>query len=88
MPAICTKQKMVQDDSNSAARQKAYARAVVMHIDVTQLRVMEQERLHAKKEEQRIITKAILTGQERERNHIGRELHDNINQLLTGTKYT
>ena len=87
MPAICTKQKMVQDDSNNAARQ-SICRAVVMHIDVTQLRVMEQERLHAKKEEQRIITKAILTGQERERNHIGRELHDNINQLLTGTKYT
>ncbi|HNP21813.1 MAG TPA: PAS domain S-box protein [Panacibacter sp.] len=70
----------------TALQDKAYAGAVVMHIDVTQLRVMEQERLHAKKEEQRIITKAILTGQERERNHIGRELHDNINQLLTGTK--
>lgn len=65
---------------------KEYSGAVIMHIDITELRILEQERLKAKTEEQKIITKAILTGQERERNYIGRELHDNINQILTGTK--
>lgn len=28
----------------------------------------------------------MLSGQEKERNHIGKELHDNINQILAGTK--
>ena len=37
-------------------------------------------------EEQKRITLAILQGQEKERNYIGRELHDNVNQILAGTK--
>ncbi len=32
------------------------------------------------------ITRAVTRGQEIERNYIGLELHDNINQLLAGTK--
>ncbi|MBS1512465.1 MAG: hypothetical protein JST86_16595 [Bacteroidetes bacterium] len=36
--------------------------------------------------QQRRILRAILTAKENERRHIGAELHDNINQLLSGTK--
>ncbi|MDP1810681.1 MAG: PAS domain-containing protein [Sediminibacterium sp.] len=36
------------------------------------------------KEEELIIAKASIEAQENERNYIGRELHDNINQILTG----
>lgn len=36
------------------------------------------------KEEELRITKAAIEAQESERNYIGRELHDNINQILTG----
>jgi two-component system, NarL family, sensor histidine kinase UhpB len=42
--------------------------------------------LKAKIDEQKKITKAMLMGQEKERNHLGEELHDNINQILAGTK--
>ena len=35
---------------------------------------------------QKNITKAILKAQENERNHLGEELHDNISQLLAGSK--
>lgn len=66
--------------------EKEYAGAVVMHIDISEIRRLEQERLKAKTEEQKKITKAILRGEERERNHIGQELHDNVNQILVGTK--
>lgn len=57
-----------------------------MHIDISELRKLEEERLIIKMEEQKKITKAMLIGQEKERNHIGQELHDNINQILAGTK--
>ncbi len=50
------------------------------------LRRMEQERLEQKVEEQKKITRAMLRTQEKERNAIGTELHDNVNQILVGTK--
>ena len=37
-------------------------------------------------QEQKSIIKAIVIAQEQERNRIGQELHDNINQILAGTK--
>jgi len=59
---------------------------VVMHLDISELRRLEQERADNQLEEQKKITKALFLGQEKERHHIGRELHDNVNQLLAGTK--
>jgi PAS domain S-box-containing protein len=67
-------------------RQKAYAGAVVMHINISELRRLEQLRLKSGMEEQKKITLAIIEGQEKERNYIGRELHDNINQILAASK--
>lgn len=60
--------------------------AVVMHIDISEIRRLEKERLESKIEEQKKITLAMLAGQEKERNSIGIELHDNVNQILVGTK--
>jgi PAS domain S-box-containing protein len=37
-------------------------------------------------QEQKRITRAVLKAEERERNRIGQELHDNVNQILAGTK--
>lgn len=54
--------------------------------DVTELRKLEQERLHHKTQEQRKVARAMLQGQEKERNQLGRELHDNISQLLAAIK--
>jgi len=50
------------------------------------LKVMEERMLEQKIQEQKKIARAIITGQEKERNYIGQELHDNINQILAGTK--
>ena len=47
---------------------------------------MEQEIIAQKIQEQKKIARAIIKAQEKERNHIGQELHDNINQILAGTK--
>jgi PAS domain S-box-containing protein len=66
-------------------QEKEYNGVVVMHVDITQLRRLEHERMESKVEEQRRITEAILNAQEKERNSIGTELHDNVNQILVGT---
>ena len=50
------------------------------------LRLMETEILNQKVQEQKTVTRAILKAEEAERNYIGRELHDNINQILASTK--
>ena len=59
---------------------------VVMHIDISEIRKLELERIESKIEEQKKVTEAMLKGQEKERNAIGIELHDNVNQILVGTK--
>jgi PAS domain S-box-containing protein len=53
--------------------------------DITHQKKQEQEKNEKKAEEQLLITAAMLAGQERERNAIGVELHDNVNQILVGT---
>jgi PAS domain S-box-containing protein len=54
--------------------------------DITQRKIMEQEIMELKMQEQKKIARAILKTQEEERNYLGRELHDNVNQLLAATK--
>jgi PAS domain S-box-containing protein len=49
-------------------------------------REMEQVRMEQNVQEQKKITRAVIKAQERERNIIGRELHDNVNQLLASTR--
>jgi PAS domain S-box-containing protein len=69
----------------TSLKEKAYTGAVVMHIDISELRRLEHERIVNEMEEQKKITKAMLFGQEKERNTIAQELHDNVNQILAGT---
>jgi PAS domain S-box-containing protein len=58
--------------------------------DVTEIRKLQREmeevRMEQKVQEQRKITRAVIKAQEMERNIIGRELHDNVNQLLASTR--
>ena len=47
---------------------------------------LEQELLKTELEYKKLINQATVDSQEQERSEIGRELHDNINQVLTTTK--
>jgi PAS domain S-box-containing protein len=47
---------------------------------------MEKEIMHQQIQEQKKIARAIINAQEQERNRIGQELHDNVNQILAATK--
>ena len=50
------------------------------------VRLLEKKMLAQKTLEQKKIARAVLKGQEKERNFIGQELHDNVNQILAGSK--
>ncbi len=55
----------------------------VVH-DITEIKNLQQELLEQQQQEQMRITSAIIDAEEKERNAIGEELHDNVNQILTG----
>jgi len=54
--------------------------------DVTEKKQLEAQLDRQQKLRQQQITKAVLIAGERERKHIGEELHDNINQVLATVK--
>ncbi|MEP6674927.1 MAG: PAS domain S-box protein, partial [Ferruginibacter sp.] len=54
--------------------------------DITEKKLLEQQILNQKVQEQKKMTRAVLKAQEKERNKIGQELHDNVNQILAGAK--
>lgn len=53
--------------------------------DITDRKKLEADLLEQQKQEQLKITATALQAQEKERNAIGMELHDNVNQILVGT---
>ena len=54
--------------------------------DVTEKKHLEETIALEKLINQKEITEAVILAQESERSEIGRELHDNVNQLLTAVK--
>ena len=54
--------------------------------DVTDKVRLQQQLLQAEISQQKSITQAVIEAQEQQRSEIGKELHDNINQLLTAAK--
>src|SRR6266487_938151 len=54
--------------------------------DITERKRLEQKLIRKEINKQKIITNATIEGQEKERKEIGKELHDNINQILTTTQ--
>ncbi len=54
--------------------------------DITGKRELEQKLLEQEIGKQKLLTQATIDGQEKERKEIGKELHDNINQILSTTK--
>ncbi|HYO21705.1 MAG TPA: PAS domain-containing protein, partial [Flavisolibacter sp.] len=54
--------------------------------NISERKRLEQELLKHELEYKKLINQATVDSQEQERSEIGRELHDNINQVLTTTK--
>ncbi|MGZ3845479.1 MAG: PAS domain-containing protein [Flavisolibacter sp.] len=54
--------------------------------NITERKNLEEELLKNELEKQKAINQATVDSQEQERTEIGKELHDNVNQILTTTK--
>ena len=58
-------------------------RAIGAIQDLTEKRKLEEELTEQKEKERLRINQAMIAGQEYERNEISKELHDNVNQILS-----
>jgi two-component system, NarL family, sensor histidine kinase UhpB len=56
--------------------------------DITEQILLRQKLEEEKEEKQKAILKAAIEAQEKERNYIGQELHDNVNQILVAANMT
>jgi PAS domain S-box-containing protein len=65
---------------------KGDQRFIVLVRDISLRKQMQQQLLNEQKKYERKLTKQIIQAQEREREIIGYELHDNVNQILTTVK--
>ncbi|MGC4038540.1 MAG: response regulator [Chitinophagaceae bacterium] len=54
--------------------------------DITAQVLLEEKLEEERTESQKDVLKAIIMGQEKEKNELGKELHDNINQILVTVK--
>ncbi|MEI9946844.1 MAG: response regulator [Chitinophagaceae bacterium] len=54
--------------------------------DITEKLKLEAELRESQLQQQRALTEATIKGQENEREELGKELHDNINQILATSK--
>jgi PAS domain S-box-containing protein len=59
---------------------------LILSIDVTDRKRAEIELARRMQHERQLATRISLQAQEKERNEIGKELHDNINQILSTVK--
>jgi two-component system, NarL family, sensor histidine kinase UhpB len=54
--------------------------------DITEHKRLERELVEQQIKQQKLITETTIQAQEKERNELGKELHDNINQILATAK--
>ena len=66
--------------------EKVACRMIGATQDITSKKLTEIKLLEERRSRQKKITNAVLTAQENERAEIGKELHDNLNQILGATK--
>lgn len=54
--------------------------------DITEKKEMERKLLKQELDKQKLVAQAVVNAQEKERADIGKELHDNVNQILSTAK--
>jgi PAS domain S-box-containing protein len=75
--------KYLSDKGYIIYRDGIAVRAIGAIQDLTEKRKLEEELAQQKEKERLRISQAMITGQEYERNEISKELHDNVNQILS-----
>src|SRR3712207_8922469 len=54
--------------------------------DVTEKKRLEKKLIKQEIDKQKLVAQAVVDAQEKERGEIGKELHDNVNQILSTAK--
>jgi two-component system sensor histidine kinase UhpB len=67
-------------------KEKKPYRMIGAMTDMTEKRKLEKELAERELYQQKLITEVTIEAQEKQRNELGRELHDNINQILSIVK--
>lgn len=76
---------MVDIIADDIVYKKQQARLVLAN-DVTEKLKVEAELMRNRITQQELITETTILAQEKEREELGKELHDNVNQILASTK--
>lgn len=74
------------DRANSIFEDNKLVRVIGAMQDITERKKLESQLLYEQVQKQKSINKAIIQAQEKERNRISGELHDNVNQLLMSAR--
>jgi PAS domain S-box-containing protein len=69
--------------SHNLLNDPVFKSMVIYFSDITEQRKLSQRLIEQEIHKQKLLTEATIKGQEKERQQIGKELHDNINQHLT-----
>ncbi len=79
--------RFVLDSNGKPQRLFGILQDITEHTEAEhKLKMLEQQIMEQSIQEQKKITRAIMKAQERERNYLGQELHDDINQKLAAAK--
>jgi two-component system, NarL family, sensor histidine kinase UhpB len=74
------------DRANAIYEEGKLTRVIGAMQDITERKKLEAQLLHEQVQKQKMINQATIKAQEKERNRICGELHDNVNQLLMSAK--
>jgi len=77
---VIDKGRVIRDENGRAIRLIGATQDITLR-RLTELRLREEQALKHKE-----ITAAVIRAQENERNYLGAELHDNVNQVLTSAQ--
>jgi two-component system sensor histidine kinase UhpB len=73
---VCDRGRILYDEDNKVLRMIGATQ------DITARKLADSQLIKERQEKQKEITEAVFLAQENERKEIGKELHDNLNQIL------
>ncbi len=81
-----TGEELFMQISSTRINYKGHPSIMAISIDITEKVKLEQQLIKEKELREQEITRAVISAQEKEREEIGRELHDNVNQILASSR--
>ncbi len=81
-----TGEELFMQISSTRINYKGHPSIMAISIDVTEKIKLEKQLIKEQEQRELEITRAVITAQEKEREEIGRELHDNVNQILASSR--